>query len=74
MKEIAQKFTELVLKIAEDPSALARFREDATGTMEGAGLTPAEQTVLASGERLGISRDKPEQVAKAAVKVGQAAT
>ncbi|MFJ7906664.1 hypothetical protein [Kitasatospora sp. NPDC096204] len=50
MEKMAEKFTEFVLKLAEDPGTLARFREDSLATMSAAGLTPAEQVVLASAD------------------------
>lgn len=46
---MAERFTEFVLKLAEDPQQLARFREDSAAAMNAANLSPAEQVALLSG-------------------------
>ena len=46
---MAEKFTNFVLALAEDPQALAKFMEDPTPAMEAADLSRAEQAVMTSG-------------------------
>jgi hypothetical protein len=53
---MAEDFTNFVLKLAEDPQTLAQFREHPTETMKSANLSPAEQSILLSGNA-GVIRE-----------------
>ena len=46
---MASKFTDLLLTLGEDPQLLDAFRRNPDAVMDAAGLTPAEQTLLSSG-------------------------
>lgn len=46
---MAEKFTEFILALAEDPGKLAQFREDSAAAMDAAELSAAEQAIVLSG-------------------------
>jgi len=46
---MASNFTNFLLSIVEDPQQLEAFKKDPHAVMEAAGLTPAEQALLLSG-------------------------
>jgi hypothetical protein len=46
---MASKFTNFLLSIGEDPQQLEAFKQDPHAVMDAAGLTPAEKTLLLSG-------------------------
>jgi hypothetical protein len=46
---MASNFTNFLLSIGEDSQLLEDFKQDPHAVMDAAGLTPAEQTLLSSG-------------------------
>lgn len=46
---MASNFTNFLLSIGEDPQQLEAFKQDPNAAMDAAGLTPAEKTLLLSG-------------------------
>jgi hypothetical protein len=46
---MASNFTNFILSIGEDPQQLEAFKQDPHAVMDAAGLTPAEKTLLLSG-------------------------
>ncbi len=46
---MAENFTNFVLKLAQDPQTLAQFQKQPDPTMKAADLSPAEQSILLSG-------------------------
>ena len=46
---MADRLTDFVIKLASDPQAVENFRKDPESSVRAAGLSAAEQTVLASG-------------------------
>lgn len=46
---MAERFTDFVLKLASDPRAVQQFKSDPDAEIKRAGLSSAEQAVLASG-------------------------
>ena len=71
---MAEDFTNLVLKLAQDPATLREFREQPTSVMEYANLSPAEQTILLSGDasliRRALIADNSAEIAKAELSGG----
>ena len=65
---MAEHFTNLVLKLAQDPETLSQFREQPTAVMEAANLSPAEQSILLSGNasliRTALTADTSAEMAK----------
>ena len=47
---MASNFTNFLLKLGEDPQLLERFKKNPDRAMEEEGLTPAERTLLLSGD------------------------
>ena len=47
---MASKFTDLLLTLGEDPQLLEKFKKNPDLAMEEEGLTPAERTLLLSGD------------------------
>lgn len=45
---MAERFTDFVLKLAQDPKSLEDFRKDPDQAIKRTGLSPAEQAILAS--------------------------
>ena len=46
---MATNFTHFLLSIGENPQQLEAFKQDPDAVMDAAGLTPAEKTLLLSG-------------------------
>jgi hypothetical protein len=46
---MAENFTNFVLKLAQDPQTLTQFQKQPESTMKAANLSPAEQSILLSG-------------------------
>ena len=46
---MASNFTNFLLTLGEDPQMLEAFKQDPDAVMDKAGLTPAEKTLLLSG-------------------------
>ncbi len=46
---MASNFTNFLLTLGEDPQLLEAFKQDPDTVMDKAGLTPAEKTLLLSG-------------------------
>ncbi|HWZ17223.1 MAG TPA: hypothetical protein VNW73_00345 [Ktedonobacteraceae bacterium] len=46
---MASKFTDFLFKLGEDPELLERFKQDPDTVMDEVELTPAEKTLLMSG-------------------------
>jgi hypothetical protein len=46
---MASNFTNFLLSLGEDPQLLDAFKQDPNSAMDAAGLTPAEKTLLLSG-------------------------
>lgn len=53
---MAEKFTKLVLELAENPEALNRFKTNPDQVIAEAGLSPAEKSILQSRDT-GLVRD-----------------
>jgi hypothetical protein len=47
---MASRFTHFLLKLGEDPQLLEKFKQNPDSVMDEAGLTPAEKTLLLSGD------------------------
>ena len=47
---MASNFTNFLLKLGEDPQLLEKFKKNPDLAMEEEGLTPAERTLLLSGD------------------------
>jgi hypothetical protein len=47
---MASKFTDLLLRLGEDPQLLEAFKKNPNVVMDAAGLTPAEKALLFSGD------------------------
>jgi Aromatic-ring-opening dioxygenase LigAB, LigA subunit len=64
---MASNFTNFLLALGEDPQILEAFKQDPEAVMDEAGLTPAEKTLLMSGNmqliRLAIVNDPDHKVA-----------
>jgi hypothetical protein len=46
---MASRFTHFLLNLGEDPQLLEKFKQNPESVMDEAGLTPAEKTLLLSG-------------------------
>jgi hypothetical protein len=46
---MASNFTHFLLKLSDDPQLLEKFKQNPDSAMDGEGLTPAEKTLLLSG-------------------------
>ena len=46
---MASRFTHFLLNLGEDPQLLEKFKQNPDDVMDKAGLTPAEKTLLLSG-------------------------
>ena len=47
---MASRFTHFLLNLGEDPQLLEKFKQNPDRVMDEAGLTPAEKTLLLSGD------------------------
>jgi hypothetical protein len=47
---MASRFTHFLLNLGEDPQLLEKFKQNPGRAMDEAGLTPAEKTLLLSGD------------------------
>jgi len=47
---MASRFTHFLLNLGEDPQLLEKFKQNPDSVMDEAGLTPAEKTLLLSGD------------------------
>lgn len=45
---MAERFTDFIIRLAEDPKALDEFRRDPDSALKRADISPAEQSILAS--------------------------